>query len=82
MVAWSDTNMNADRIAVMSVISKFIVLRLFAKKKQNNEFWYGLKKVPNKKNSPFIISSLLSSRVKGTPSVSHFSRSNEKKISA
>lgn len=43
MVAWSDTNMNADRIAVMSVITKFIVLRLFAKKTQNNEFWYELK---------------------------------------
>lgn len=80
MVAWSDTNMNADRIAVMSVISKFIVLRLFAKKKQNNEFWYGLKKVPNKNKltfynqfSPFFSSERNSKRVP-------FSRSNEKKL--
>ena len=75
ILTWTPTELLSCQLYQNSLFCVFLL-----KRHKTMNFDTDWKKSLTKINSPFIISSLLSSRVKGTPSVSHFSRSNEKKL--
>lgn len=75
ILAWTPIELLSCQLYQNSLFCVFL-----PKRHKTMNFDTDWKKSLTKINSPFIISSLLSSRVKGTPSVSHFSRSNEKKL--